>query len=79
MATFAHIIGWLGVLLLLLAYFLISSKKVSGHGHIYQILNLLGAIGVGINVFYTRSWPALALQIIWASIAMITLLKTKRY
>ena len=28
-------------------------------------MNLLGAIGVGVNVFHQQAWPAVALQIVW--------------
>ena len=40
-------------------------------------MNLFGAVGVGVNVFYQQAWPALALQIIWGIIAISILIKSK--
>ena len=42
--------GWAGMVLVLLAYYLISTKKID-NGKIYQILNLFAAILMGIGVF----------------------------
>ncbi|MDD5750710.1 MAG: hypothetical protein PHU56_03660 [Candidatus Pacebacteria bacterium] len=73
-----QVLGWVGSFLIVLAYFLVSRKKVSGASRKYQLINLFGAIGVGINVLHQHAWPALALEIIWAVIALATLLKGKR-
>lgn len=77
METLVQIAGWIGTFLILLAYFLISYKKVSGDSTTYQLMNLFGVIGVGINVFYQRAWPAVVLQLIWGIIAISALLRKK--
>lgn len=71
-------VGWIGTCLIVLAYFLVSTKKVSGDSRLYQALNLFGAIGVGVNVFHQQAWPALALQVVWGIIAIIALLPKKK-
>lgn len=73
----SQVIGWIGTFLIVLAYFLVSTKKVDGQSKSYQALNLLGAIAVGVNVLHQHAWPALALQIIWGIIAIVSLLKIK--
>jgi hypothetical protein len=40
-------------------------------------MNLIGAIGVGINVFHQGAWPAVVLQVIWGIIAIAALFKKK--
>ena len=77
MAILINIIGWIGTFLIILAYFLVSNKKVDAGSQTYQTLNLVGAIGVGVNVFYQQAWPAFALQVLWGIIALMALLKTK--
>lgn len=64
MDIFVQIFGWVGTLLIVGAYFLISYKKVSGDSAVYQMTNLFGALGDGTNVLYQHAWPAAALQII---------------
>ena len=69
--------GWIGTILIVLAYFLISRQYLTGKSKIYQFMNLFGAIGVGINVFHQEAWPALALQVTWAVIAIVSLIRPK--
>ncbi len=78
METLIQIVGWVGTFLIVLAYFLVSYKKVDGSSKIYQAMNLLGAIGVGVNVFHQQAWPAVALQVVWGIIAIITLIKKQK-
>lgn len=65
-----EICGWVGTFLFVLAYFLLSGGRIGVNGWCYQIMNLLGAILVGASVFYKHAWPALALEFVWASIAL---------
>ncbi len=75
METTIQIIGWVGTFLILLAYYLVSNKKVGAESRMYQAMNLIGAICMGINVFYQQAWPAVALQTIWGVIAIVSLVK----
>lgn len=77
METFAQIIGWIGAFLVVLAYFLVSYKKVDGASKIYQLMNLVGAVGVGVNAFYQQVWPPLAIQFVWGIIAIIALVRIR--
>lgn len=70
-----EIIGWIGAGLVISAYFLVSTKKLSPVSVTYQLMNLIGAFGVGINVFIKGSYPALTIQIVWATIAIYGLYK----
>ena len=78
METLIQIIGWIGTFLIIFAYFLVSYKKVDGSSKVYQMINLFGAIGVGINVFHQQVWPAFALQIVWGIIAIFSLTKKQK-
>lgn len=78
MEILIQIVGWIGTFLIVLAYFLISRKKVDGESKLYHLMNLLGAFGVGVTVFHQKAWPALALQIIWGIIAIVALVNGKR-
>lgn len=61
--------------LMVSAYFLVSNKKLASHSILYQLMNLFGAIGLGINVFYQRAWPALAFEVLWILIAITALVR----
>jgi hypothetical protein len=76
MEIFVQIVGWIGAFLVVLAYFLVSYKKVQGDNRVYQLMNLIGAIGVGINASYQAAWPSFAIQIMWGIIAIVALVKS---
>jgi len=65
-----EIIGWLGMTLILIAYWLISSKRLEAKSIFYQMLNFLRAVGIVINAFYHKAFPSLALNTVWALIAL---------
>lgn len=70
------IIGWIGAGFVIAAYFLVSTKKLPPTSVTYQLMNLFGALGVGINVFVQGAYPSVAIQIVWASIAIYGLYKS---
>lgn len=70
-----EVIGWGGTALILSAYFLITTKKISSDSRIYQLMNLFGALGIFVNAYVQRAIPAAALQVIWALIALYGLVK----
>ena len=72
-----EIFGWIGSFLIVLAYFCVSTKRWDSINPTFQWVNLLGALCLGVNVFYKKSWPAVSLEIIWAAIAVYALMKSK--
>ena len=68
------ILGWLGMLLVLLAYFLLSLEKIT-NGVLYQSLNLLAALLMAIGLFPKNAWFSFTLQVIWGVIAIGSLNK----
>ena len=71
---FFDIIGWAGMLLVLLAYALLSTNKIK-NGKLYQTLNLFAGTFMAIGLFPTNAWFAFTLQVIWSGIAIIALIK----
>ena len=70
------ILGWIGMILVLIAYVLLSIKKID-NGKTYQVLNLLAAIFMAIGVYPKNAWFSFALQVIWGLIAIVALIKMK--
>ena len=59
-----NILGWIGMILVLLAYVLLSTNKIN-NGKLYQTLNFLAAPLIAIGLFQTKAWFSLVLKIIW--------------
>ena len=73
---FYDVIGWIGMILVLLAYALISTNKIN-NGVLYQILNLVAGVFMAIGLLPKNAWFSFTLQIIWAIIAIISIIKIK--
>lgn len=65
-----ELIGWIGVIFVLLAYFLVTVKKVASTSKEFHLLNLLGALGIMANSFYHGAIPNTGLNIVWSAIAI---------
>jgi len=75
--NWVHIIGTMGAAMLLLAYFLVSRKKLDGDSRTYQLLNIFGAAMLALLTFYTGAWAAMTLNVIWAIIGIVTIGKSR--
>jgi len=78
MSDINQVIGWVGAFLVLLAYFLISHKKIVVNSKVYQLMNLAGAAGIGINAFNQEAWSSFGMQVAWGIIAIIAIFKSIR-
>ncbi|MFH1823353.1 MAG: hypothetical protein ABH817_01390 [archaeon] len=70
-----HILGWFGLVLILLAYFLVSSKLFEPDAWVYQTLNIVGAVGLFINALVNQAWPNMVLVVLWALLSAFFLIK----
>jgi hypothetical protein len=76
-AIIMQAIGWIGMALIVIAYHLASDKHPdsprakSGQ----QIMNLVGAVALGASAFYNDAWPNVALEVVWAWIAIQALIR----
>lgn len=66
-----EVVGWVGALLILLAYLLLSMGRVTGQSLLYQGMNIVGAAGFVINGWWHRALPSAALNILWLLIGAI--------
>ena len=73
MNLLVDILGWAAMILILLGYFLITAGKVDSKSLMYQLLNLVGAVFFVIYLSVQKAWPSVALNVIWALIALIAL------
>ncbi len=70
MKLIVDIIGWIGAGGVLGAYALVSTGRVASASYTYQLMNLVGAIGLAINTLYYLAYPSAALNVVWALIAV---------
>jgi len=72
------VVGWTGAGLLLAAYALASAERIPAGGHVFQVLNLLGAVALTLNSACHQAWPSAVLNTAWITIGMATLARGSR-
>ncbi|MBX2904125.1 MAG: hypothetical protein KF872_11285 [Chitinophagales bacterium] len=74
MKYFIDFTGWAGAVLVLYAYFMVSTKKLLGNSLHYQSVNILGAVFLMINTYYHHAYPSAIVNLIWIGIGFYSLL-----
>jgi hypothetical protein len=78
METIADGLGWIGAVLLLSAYGLLSFRKLSAQGFVYQGMNVVGSSFLAVNTGYHRAFPSTAVNIVWIFIAVAALINANK-
>ncbi len=76
MTTLIDILGWIGAAALLVAYALVSAKRVEGDSTGYQLLNAVGSIFLMINTLHYGAYPSALLNLFWLGVAFYAVRKT---
>ena len=71
-------IGWAGAAFLLVAYAMISSKKLEADSTAYQFLNIIGSLFLVANTIFYRAYPSSFVNVIWAGIAIFSIATRRR-
>jgi len=78
LALLIEIIGWAGMALLLAAYSLLTLKKLRADRWVYQLMNLLGGLGLATNAFYHGAIPVAVLNSVWFLIGIYGFVTARR-
>jgi hypothetical protein len=71
--TIIDILGWAGTVLYLIAYGMVSAKKVEADSWAYQGMNFVAGSLLIINTLYLQAYPSVGLNVAWVGIAVVTL------
>ena len=71
-------IGWVGAAALLVAYAMVSHRKLEGDSATYQLLNISGSLLLAANTIFYGSYPSTFVNLIWAGIAVFSITARRR-
>ncbi len=71
-------VGWLGAAALLVAYAMVSSRKLEGHSTVFQLLNVGGSLLLAANTIFYGAYPSTFVNVIWAAIAIFSITTQRR-
>lgn len=75
MTSIFIIIGWIGIFLMILDYFLLSKRMVSPNKIKYHLINGVAGVGVLASSLYVKLWPVVILNIFWITVAFYSIIK----
>jgi hypothetical protein len=71
-------LGWVGAFLLLLAYTMVSFKKLEADSQTYQWLNITASVLLLINTIYYGAYPSSFVNAAWTVIAFFAILTIRK-
>ena len=75
LALAAEIVGWIGAVLILVAYGMLTAGRLTARSPAYQWLNVIGAAGFIVNSGWNGAWPSAILNVIWVGIGVVALVR----
>ena len=78
MEILLNLLGWAGAFLLLLAYALVSFKKLEADSQTYQWLNITASVLLLVNTIYYGAYPSSFVNAAWTIIAFFAILTIRR-
>ncbi len=70
MKILIELIGWSAAVMMLSAYFLLTSGRLDSRSRAYQWLNVLAGAGFIVNSGWNGAYPSAFLNVIWVAIAL---------
>ncbi|MCU0450434.1 MAG: hypothetical protein MUC97_11435 [Bernardetiaceae bacterium] len=72
---FIDAVGWLGSVLVVLAYALNVAGRLQARSLWYTGCNLVGSVCLIANTYHYRAYPSMAVNLVWVAIAVYGLLR----
>ena len=69
MLLFSDILGIIGVVLILVAYFLLQINRLSADSFIFSFVNFVGSILILVSLWYTWNIASVVIEIAWLLIS----------
>jgi hypothetical protein len=72
------IVGLGGTLAILAGFFLLQTRRLSGTGITYQLLNLFGAAGILVSLLGTFNLSVFLLELAWVAVSAYGIVRSLR-
>jgi len=71
------IIGWIGSVMVIIAYAMNIAKRLASDSNWYYFLNIVGSGCLIANTYYHHAIPSAVVNVIWVSIALVAVIRRK--
>jgi hypothetical protein len=78
MNVIVDLAGWVGAVILLVTYGLLSFHRISSTRPAYQAANIAGSILLAINTAFHGAYPSTIVNVVWLAIGALALRAGKK-
>lgn len=72
------LVGTAGVVLILVAYFLLQTERWSGQSLSYSLVNLLGSLMITVSLLYDFNLSSFIIEVAWIAISIYGIVRARR-
>ena len=76
--TWHDLVGTLGVIMILVAYFLLQTERLSGQSISYSVVNLLGSLMITVSLVYHFNLSSFIIEMAWIAISIYGIVRARR-
>jgi hypothetical protein len=76
--SIADIVGIIGVIIILVAYFLLSTDRMVANSFTYHIINFIGAWMILFSLYFHWNLSSVIIEVAWIAISLIGLYRVVR-
>ncbi len=73
--TLSTLIGYAGVVVVLITYGLLASGRLSNNDWRYPVLNIVGTLGIVVSLFEEWNLPSMVSQLVWIAISIVGIMR----
>lgn len=71
------VVGTVGVVLILAAYFLLQTERWSGQSLSYSLVNLIGSLMITVSLIYDFNLSSFIIEVAWIAISIYGILRAR--
>ena len=72
-AMLQEVAGWIGGVVMLVAYVLVSTRRTPSDGPTYQAMNVVGGILLTVSALHAGAFPNVGLNVFWIAAGLVTI------
>jgi len=73
-----EVIGWAAAAMMLAAYLLLTTGRLSSRSQLYQWLNVLSGAGFIVNSGWNGAYPSASINVVWMAIGLYGVFRSTR-
>ena len=70
MKVFVELVGWIGAIMMLSAYVLLTLGRLKSQSPVYHWLNIVSGAGLIVNSGWNGAYPSVCINVVWLIIGL---------